>query len=113
MPVQQAGSEWLLTRRPNLRRERAPLAKGLFAFHLLASGAYTGAALFRAGPAERDTLGMAEGAGLDERWIAPVVLAPAVFDAWRYYRPGSPRGVWLSRAAKIGGVLLVVRAARR
>ena len=111
--VQQAGSEWLLTHRPNLRRERAPLAKGFLAFHLLASASYAGAALFRTGPSERDTLGMAGASGLDERWIAPVVLGPAVFDAWRYYRPGSRRAVWLSRGAKIGGVLLVVRAAAR
>ena len=111
--VQQAGSEWLLTRRPNLRGERAPLAKGFLAFHVLASASYAGAALFRTGPAERDTLGMASASGLDERWIAPVVLAPALFDAWRYYRPGSRRAVWLARAAKIGGVLLVVRAAAR
>ena len=111
--VQQAGSEWLLTRRPNLRGERAPLAKGFLAFHVLASASYAGAALFRTGPSERDTLGMSGASGLDERWIAPLVLGPALFDAWRYYRPESRRAVWLARAAKIGGVLLVVRAAAR
>ena len=111
--IQQAGSEWLLTRRPNLRGERAPLAKGFLAFHVLASASYAGAALFRTGPSERDTLGMAVGSGLDERWIAPIVLGPAVFDAWRYYRPDSRGAIWLSRAAKVGGVLLVARAAAR
>jgi hypothetical protein len=111
--AQHAGSEWLLTRRPRLRHERAPLAKGVLAFNVLASAAYAGAAFARTGPAERDTRGMGDAAGVDERWIGAVVLAPAVLDAWRYYRPGSRRAVWLSRAAKIGGVLLVVKAASR
>ena len=35
--VQHATSEWLLTRRPRLRDEHAPLAKGLLAFNVLAS----------------------------------------------------------------------------
>ncbi len=111
--VQHAGSEWLLTRRPRLRYEHAPLAKGVLAFNVLASGAYAGAALFRTGPAERDTKGMADSADIDERAIAVVILAPAVFDTWRYFRPESRAAVWMSRAAKIGGVLLVVRAATR
>jgi hypothetical protein len=111
--VQHAGSEWLLTRRPRLRYEDAPLAKGLLAFNVLASGAYAGAAFFRTGPAERDTKGMADAADIDERAIGLVILAPAVFDTWRYFRPESRAAVWMSRAAKIGGVLLVVRAARQ
>ena len=109
--VQHAGNEWLLTRRPRLRYEHAPLAKGLFTFNVVASGAYAGAAFFRTGPAERDTKGMAAAADMDERAIGFVILAPAVFDTWRYFRPDSRAAVWLSRAAKIGGVLLVVRAA--
>jgi hypothetical protein len=111
--VQHAGSEWLLSRRPRLRYERAPLAKGVLAFNVLASGAYAGAAFFRTGPPERDTKGMADAADIDERAIGVVILAPAVLDTWRYFRPDSRAAVWMSRAAKIGGVLLVVRAARR
>lgn len=111
--VQHAGSEWLLTRRPRLRDERAPLEKGLLAFNVLTSAAYAGAAFFRTGPQERDTRGMASSAAIDERWIGIVVLAPAAFDTWRYLRPDSRTAVWLSRAAKIGGVLIVLRAATR
>jgi hypothetical protein len=111
--AQQAGSEWLLTRRPRLRHERAPLAKGLLAFNVLASGAYAGAAFFRTGPIERDTRGMGISAAVDERWIGAIVLAPAVFDTWRYFRPGFRPAIWMSRAAKIGGALLVIRAASR
>jgi hypothetical protein len=111
--AQHAGSEWLLTRRPRLRYDRAPLAKGLLAFNALASGAYAGAAFVRTGPIERDTRGMAISAAVDERWIGVMVLAPAVFDTWRYFRPGFRPAVWMSRAAKVGGVLLVIRAATR
>jgi hypothetical protein len=110
--VQHAGNEWLLTRRPRLRYEDAPLAKGVLAFNVLASGAYAGAAFFRTGPLERDTKGMADSADIDERAIGLVVLAPAVLDTWRYFRPESRLAVWMSRAAKIGGVLLVVKALR-
>ena len=108
--MQHAGSEWLLTRRPRLRSERAPLAKGVLAFNVLASGAYAGAAFFRTGPDERDTRGMASSARIDERWIGAVVLAPAVFDTWRYFDPDSRSAVWLSRVSKIAGVMLVLRA---
>src|SRR5919197_3240091 len=52
--VQQLGDEIILTRRPHLRRERAPLLKGLVAFNVLASAAYSGAAFARTGPVERD-----------------------------------------------------------
>ena len=111
--VQHVGSEWLLTQRPRLRSERAPLLKGLLAFNIVASGAYAGAAFYRTGPGERDTRGMAEAANIDERWIGVVILMPAVLDSWRYFRPDSRAAVWMSRAAKLGGVLLTVRAATR
>src|SRR5690349_9589109 len=42
--VQHATNEWLLTRRPQLKSEQAPLTKGVFAFNVLASVAYAGAA---------------------------------------------------------------------
>ena len=107
--VQHAGTEWILSRRPALRRERAPVAKGVLAFNVLASIAYAGAALARTGPPERDTLGMAVGMRTDERVIGALVLTPAVLDAWRYYRPDLPWLKWVSRAVKAGMVLLVVR----
>jgi hypothetical protein len=107
--VQHAGNEWLLGRRPNLRRERAPLAKGVFAFNVLASTAYAGAAFGRTGPVERDTRGMADSARVDERWIGALVLAPALLDAWRYFRPESRWAAWASRGVKVGMVVMVVR----
>jgi hypothetical protein len=107
--VQHAVDEWLLTSHPRLREKRAPFRKGLLAFNVLASVAYSGAAFARAGPDERDTRGMALSARVDERWIGALILAPAVMDAWRYFDPEAKLPVWLSRGMKIGGVLLVLR----
>jgi hypothetical protein len=107
--VQHAENEWLLSRRPNLRREPAPIAKGMLTFNVLTSLAYAGAAFARTGPYERDTRGMAEAARLDERTIGVVVLVPALLDAWRYFHPDSKWAAWASRGAKAGMVLLVVR----
>jgi hypothetical protein len=107
--VQHAGSEWILTRRPGLRQENAPAVKGLLAFNILTSAGYAGAAFARTGPHERDTRGIASAARLDERWVGALVLAPAVLDGLRYFRPGATWAVWSSRALKIGMLLLVFR----
>jgi hypothetical protein len=107
--VQHAGSEWLLTRRPGIRHEYAPVAKGVLAFNIIASMAYAGAAFARTGPPERDTRGMALASRTDERVIGALVLAPAVLDAWRYFEPDRAWLKWTSRAVKAGMVLLVIR----
>ena len=107
--VQEAGNEWLLTTRPALRREHAPFAKGVFAFNVLTSVGYAVVAFARAGPGERDTRSMAAVSGIDEPVIGAFVLAPAVLDGWRYFQPDARWAVWASRAAKVAGVLLVVK----
>ena len=111
--VQHATSEWLLTKRPRLRFERGPLAKGVLAFNVIASGAYAGAAFARTGPPERDTRGMAISAGIDERWVGALILGPAVLDAWRYFDPEARWATWTSRGLTAVAVLLVFRAAAR
>jgi hypothetical protein len=108
--AQHASSELILTRRPYLRDSRAPVMKGLLAFNVVASVVYAGAAIKRTGPEERDTRGMAVSARIAEPWVAPMILAPAVLDTVRYFRPESRTARWASRAAKIGGLLLVLRA---
>jgi hypothetical protein len=110
--VQHATSEWLLTTRPGLRDEHAPVAKGLLAFNVLASVAYGAASFGTFGPYERDTRAMADALAVDEPWVGALILAPAVLDTWRYIRPGSRWAAWISRALKVGAVLIVVRAAR-
>lgn len=110
--VQHASSEWLLTTQPRVRRQHAPLAKGLLAFNVLASVAYATAAFGTFGPYERDTRAMAEALDVGEPWVGAMILAPAVLDTWRYIRPESRWAAWTSRALKVGAVLIVVRAAR-
>jgi hypothetical protein len=109
--VQELTDEILLTRKPGVRGERAPFVKGMLAFNTLASAAYAGAAFTHAGPAERDTRGMAVTARVAEPWIGGVVLVPAALDAVRYYKPEMRWLRWASRASKVAGVLLVLRAA--
>ena len=108
--MQHASSELLLSRHPHLRQQRAPLLKGVLAFNVLASAAYAGAAFATTGPDERDTRGMALSARIREPWIGALILAPAALDAARYYQPDVAWLRWASRAAKAGGVLLIVRA---
>lgn len=107
--MQHVENEWLLTRRPRLRREKSAFRKGMFTFNVLASVAYAGAAFTRTGPYERDTRGMADASRVDERVIGAIVLAPALLDAWRYFHPGSTWAAWTSRGAKAGMVLLAIR----
>jgi hypothetical protein len=107
--VQNVENEVLLHRRPNLRSEQAPLAKGVFAFNVITSAAYAGAAFAKTGPPERDTRGMAESAPVDERVVGVFLLAPAILDSWRYFHPPSKRAMWASRAIKIGMAFLIFR----
>ena len=110
--AQHVLSEYLLTTHPELRDEDAPVLKGMLAFNLAASAAYSVAAFARIGPAERDTRGMATSAGVGEPVIGALILAPAVLDAARYLGSRNRWVVWGSRAAKIGGAALVVKAIR-
>jgi hypothetical protein len=109
--VQHATNELILVRRPQLRNDGTPFIKGLFAFNVATSIGYAVAAFTQSGPGERDTRGMAASARLDEPWIGAIVLAPALLDGARYYRPETEWLKWASRAAKVGGALLIVRAA--
>jgi hypothetical protein len=107
--VQEATNEMILSRRPNLRRERAPFVKGVLAFNILASVGYGGAAFARTGPVERDTRGMADALRWKEPWIGVLILIPAVLDAIRFYHPDQKWAAWGSRGAKLGGVVLIAR----
>ena len=113
--MQHAGSEWILTTRPRLRDEQAPLIKGLLAFNLAASAVYGVAAFGRFGPPERDTRGMAASlghSGAPEPAIGALILAPAVLDGYRYLRPDARWAAWTSRAVKVALVGLAVAAGR-
>jgi hypothetical protein len=107
--VQQIGNEIILTRNPNVRQNGSSLVKGLIAFNVIASVAYSTAAFARTGPVERDTRGMADALRWKEPWIGVLILAPAILDAIRYYNPGAKWATWSSRSVKVGMVLLVIR----
>jgi hypothetical protein len=110
--VQNGVAEWLLTVRPDLRHERAPFAKGLFAWSIASSAVYTVAAFGSFGPAERDTRGMADSLGVREPWVGAMLIVPAVCDVWRYFDPDSVWARRLSRASKLGLMVIVVGARR-
>ena len=104
---QHVTSEIVLTRRTP-GDSISPFEKGLLSFHVATSVAYAGAAFAGYGPYERDTRGIADATGTDERVIGALVLAPAAFDTWRYLRPNSKAAKWGSRLSKVAflGVLL-------
>jgi hypothetical protein len=108
--TQHVGNEVLLSRRPHLHDEHAPFLKGLLAFNVVTSVVYAGAAFATHGPAERDTRGIALSAGVHEPLVGAMILAPAMLDAARYYRPESRTLRWASRAAKVGGTMLIFKA---
>lgn len=105
---QQVWTEAALSRRPE-GQTLSNFNKGVLAFHVATSVAYAGAALARYGPFERDTRAIADATNTDERLIGALVLAPAVFDSWRYLRPRSRAAKWgsrLSKAAFLGAIAL-------
>lgn len=108
--MQHASTELLLSRRPQLRHEHAPIVKGMFAFNILVSVMYSGAAVFRTGPAERDTRSIAASARIAEPWVAPLLLAPAALDTVRYFSPQNRGARWASRAVKLAGVVMILKA---
>ena len=107
--IQNGLNEWILSRRPDIQREHAPFQKGVLVVNVLTSVVYSGAALFKIGPPERDTRTMAAALGIDERWIGVLVLAPALLDTYRYFHPETKWAAWSARGVKVGMVLLVLK----
>jgi hypothetical protein len=113
--MQHAGSEWLLTARPDLRHESAPFLKGVLAFNLATSAMYSVAAFGEIGPPERDPRGVASSLGR-KGWPEPVIgaliLAPALLDGIRYVWPDQRWAVWTSRGLKAAFMALTLVAGR-
>jgi hypothetical protein len=107
--MQEGTNEWWLTRTPGIRDHHAWVTKGVIAFNVLNSIGYAMVAFARAGPVERDTRGMADAIGVDERAIGVLVLTPALLDGYRYFTRDSRWAAWTSRAVKAGSVLLVIK----
>jgi hypothetical protein len=112
--AQHVVNEWLLTSTPDLRHSSAPFRKGLLAFGVGTSMLYAVGAVAGAGP-ERDTRSQARSLGsngVPESAAGALILAPAVLDLYRYYRPDSGWARWASRAVKALSVGLVFAAGR-
>jgi len=107
--MQHAMAEAILAKYPNLWKEAPTAVKGAFAFHLVTSLIYAYAALAKSGPPERDTLGMAHGLGINERWVGVAVLLPAALDLYRSFHPNTPWATWSSRGVKIGFVFALTK----
>ena len=107
--VQHGTDEVLLHQRPSLRARRSPFLTGVFAFNVLTSVGYAAAAFTHAGPIERDTRGMALSSDVPEPTIGVLLLAPALLDGWRYYDE-TRWAKWGSRAVKVAGALLAIKA---
>lgn len=107
--TQNLMAEWILYKYPHVWKDAPNLAKGAFAFHIITSFIYSYAALTKSGPDERDTLGMADGLGIDERLVGAAILIPALLDLHRSIKPGSKLAIWSSRAFKISLILAVFK----
>lgn len=113
--MQHAGSEWLLSTRPNLRHESAPFLKGVLVFNIATSVMYAGAAIGKLGPPERDPLGMANSLGRKgwpEPAVGALILAPALLDGYRYLKPDQRWAAWASRGVKAAFIALTLVAGR-
>lgn len=102
--------EWLLTSHPNLSRENKPFLKGLASFNFWLGVGYAASAFTKTGPNERDTKGMADALGWDERWVGAMILVPVALDTYRYKHPDSKWAVTASRLSKLAIIGLAAAA---
>ena len=108
--TQELSSELLQSPNRDLRHEHAPFEKGMLAFDVLTSIGYGVVAIAETGPAQRDTRGMAAGLGAPEPAIGALIMAPAILQIYRYYRPNSAWAKWATRALAVGSVVILVGA---
>ncbi|MCE5323996.1 hypothetical protein LLG46_11865 [bacterium] len=100
--------EWILIKHPNLSDEDEPYLKGITAFNFWLSVGYAASALTKTGPSERDTKGMADALGWNERWVGAMILVPTALDTYRYKHPDAEWAVTASRISKLAMILLAL-----
>jgi hypothetical protein len=100
-------NELLLTKHPNLREEDKPFLKGIVNFNFWLTMGYAATAFAGTGPDERDTKGMADSLGWNERWVGAMILVPTVLDTYRYKHPDAKWAKIASRISKIAIIGLV------
>lgn len=94
-------NEWLLTEHPNLKDEDEPFLRGMAGFNFWLTVGYAATAFAGTGPPERDTKGMADSLGWNERWVGVMILVPTALDTYRYKHPDAKWAVTASRASKL------------
>jgi len=99
-------NEWLLTTHPYLRTEDEPFLKGLATFNFWLTVGYAATAFAESGPAQRDTKGMADSLGWNERWVGAMILVPTALDTYRYKHPDAKWARDASRISKLAMILL-------
>ncbi|MCL5105466.1 MAG: hypothetical protein M1133_15335 [Armatimonadetes bacterium] len=102
-------NEWVLDEHPNLREEDKPFLKGLVTFNFWLTMGYAATAFAGTGPNERDTKGMADALGWNERWVGAMILVPTVLDTYRYNHPDAK---WAKVASRVSKLLMIGLAAR-
>lgn len=106
--AQNMVSEWLLTSHPNLNKEDEPFLKGMATFNFWLSVGYAATAFAGTGPMERDTKGMADSLGWNERWVGAMILVPTALDTYRYKHPDAK---WAKTASRVSKLLMIGLAA--
>ena len=108
--AQHIVNEWILTKHPNLSAEDEPYLKGMASFNFWLAVGYATSALTKTGPSERDTRGMADSLGWDERWVGAMLLVPTALDTYRYKHPDAKWAVTASRLSKLAIIALALEA---
>lgn len=99
--VQNAATEWMLTRNPKMRYRYAPFQKGFLLFTTALSFGYALSAWARIEPPTGDLDGMAGASQIPKDVIALLVALPAALDLMRFMRPDWKWTPWVSRSSKI------------
>ncbi|MCE5313666.1 MAG: hypothetical protein ABFD49_01255 [Armatimonadota bacterium] len=103
-------NECILTQHPNLSAEDEPTLKGIASFNFWLAAGYAASAFTKTGPDERDTKGMADSLGWNERWIGVMILVPTALDTYRYKHPDAKWAVTASRLSKLAMIALALDA---
>jgi len=103
-------NEWILTSHPNLSKEDKPYLKGMATFNFWLTIGYAASAFAGTGPDQRDTKGMADSLGWNEKWVGVMILVPTALDTYRYKHPDSKWAIWASRISKLAMIGLAADA---
>lgn len=99
--------EWILTKHPDLKDEDEPYFKGVASFNFWLTVGYAATAFAGSGPKERDTKGMANSLGWNEKYVGAMILVPTALDTYRYKHPKEEWAATASRLSKLAMIVLL------